>query len=213
MAQEAHNDTAYGNTKKEFLTAVSKEDRLRSWFLTINTYQECQIEKLKSIKCKYIIFQTEMGGKKKRHHIHACITYQNPIRFNTMKEEFPTANIGRVRNLTKAREYCAKEKTWTGLRYERIDNTVKQDIDDRTSYTTEIVPKMCTCCGQVDLNKLDIEKKKDRKLWLDHYVYGKLEKWWWHHVDKHGSIDNWQESIYPDDPCEDWIDSQTSWDI
>lgn len=104
-------------------------NRLTWWFLTINNYDNTDIPLLKEQNCKYIVFQTEIGPENGVPHIHALINYHNAISFSSMKKKFPRANLGKVKNLDKARKYCQKEDSWDGIRYERIKNEVKIDIN------------------------------------------------------------------------------------
>lgn len=122
-------DNESGNTISKNTFARNQEGRSTLWFLTINNYDNEQIEFLKSVPTKYLVFQTEKG-KKNTPHIHAVLRYANARSFASMKKNFPRANIQRVRNFTKAREYCMKKRTWTGIRYERKGVNVLQDITD-----------------------------------------------------------------------------------
>lgn len=129
-------DNANGNTKRKTTFAQIGEGRSTLWFLTINNYDSCTIETLKSENTKYLVFQSEKG-KKNTPHIHAVIRYKNARSFSSMKKTFPRANIQRCRNFTKAREYCMKDRTFTGLRYERKDQSVILDINDNVVLTEQ----------------------------------------------------------------------------
>lgn len=76
----------------------TKNLRGRKYLLTINNPTEhgethdVIIKKLKKYKFMYIALCDETGGQG-TYHTHVYIKYQNAIRFKTLKELFPTANI------------------------------------------------------------------------------------------------------------------------
>lgn len=124
------SDNAHGNTKGKRTWAYNGEGRSTLWFLTINNYSDAELNDLKNENVKYIIFQSEKGSKSGTHHVHATIRYKNAISFNSMKNKFPRAKIERVRNFTRAREYCCKDRTFTGIRYEKNGTHVIININD-----------------------------------------------------------------------------------
>jgi len=112
-----------GNT----ITATSKI-RNRAWFVTIfglekrsktNYFGEVSevdpMSKLhilmRNLKTQYFIYQKEKCPTTGREHVHAVLYFKNPRVWP--KDEFSNfkPNIGKVRNLEKAIEYCSKEKT------------------------------------------------------------------------------------------------------
>lgn len=122
---------ANGNTKKKPFASDGEKKRCRSWFITINTWHTKDLDFLKSIKnTKLIAFQTEVGKKNNRKHLHAVISFINAVSFNTIKDWFPRANIQTVRNLQKAVEYCQKRDTFDGIRFLKKNNTVLTNLSE-----------------------------------------------------------------------------------
>lgn len=134
------NDMPIGNTKLMKLWAQNAKNRTTLWFLTINNPTAVDIESLKEEDTKYICFQSETGSKKHIPHIHAVLRYKNARSFKSIKDKWPTAHIEGVKNFTKCREYCLKERTFTGLRFERVGSVIKTNEDKRTIEVIRIDP-------------------------------------------------------------------------
>lgn len=93
------------------------KDRVRSWFMTINNPSTEAQDYFKNIsevaekdgikKCSAQLEEGKNGTK----HLQVAIYYKNPIRFNTLKNQFPEAHIEKVKNWNKAYNYCKKEET------------------------------------------------------------------------------------------------------
>lgn len=118
-------DNENGNTNLEDIFAYIGKGRATHWFLTENNFDNATLEKLKLEPTKYLVFQTE---KVSQNHYHACLSYRNARSFNSIKKKFPRAKIQRVRNLQRAREYCMKDESWTGTRFERIGKRIIQNL-------------------------------------------------------------------------------------
>lgn len=123
---------ASGNTKKDFLEAPCPNDRKTSWFLTENNFDVATLDLLRDENVKYMIFQTEIGSKSGQLHYHAVITYRSARKFEAMKNKFPRAKIEKVRSLTNARNYCCKERTFNGTRFEKRGDIIT--IDERAVF-------------------------------------------------------------------------------
>lgn len=120
--------TLFGNTKEEEEFARKAGKSFRSVFLTENNFDDSTLQLLRDMPCSYIVFQTEIGSETKQLHYHCLIRFKNCMRFRTLKAKIPRANIQAVRNLEKARNYCLKDETFNGTRYERNGDTVITDI-------------------------------------------------------------------------------------
>lgn len=124
-------DNAQGNTDSESSWAQSPKGRTTLWFLTINNFSSADVELFKNEETIYICFQSECGEQDHVHHVHAILRYKNARSFKSIKAKWPRAHIEGVKNFDKCRIYTLKERTFTGLRYERVFGTVKTDEDNR----------------------------------------------------------------------------------
>ena len=91
------------------------EIRHRSWLLTIKS-DDISFEELKEKLSEYTyIGQKEKGEKTNYEHYQIYIEHKNPIKFETLKNKFPTGHF-EIRRGTKrqAYEYCTKEETRIG---------------------------------------------------------------------------------------------------
>lgn len=105
-------------------TSVSKSLKKRNWFLTINNYNQQEIDMLNNIDCKYIIWQKEIGEECKTPHIHATIIFKNAVVWP--KRHFPRADIEVVKKLDSAIKYCSKLETRVEGPFERGERPQQQ---------------------------------------------------------------------------------------
>lgn len=100
-----------GNTRTETPGCSGRnEGKSRAWFLTLNNPSEEEIQKMMTIKFRYIIFQHEVG-EEGTPHIHACICYENAVVMP--KRYVPRGHWERVYKLDACIAYCSKEETRT----------------------------------------------------------------------------------------------------
>lgn len=87
-------------------------DRSRGWCFTINNYTEDDYINVLWVDewCEYLIVGWEIGEECGTPHLQCYVYFENAIRFKTLKEMIPRANI-RKANGTAAqnRKYCTKE--------------------------------------------------------------------------------------------------------
>jgi len=85
--------------------------RTRNWFLTINNPTEEDETSMKEVEpmCSYGIIAKEVGSECGTRHYHLVLVFHNAMRFSTMKELFPRANIQKVRSMGHAIKYCEKD--------------------------------------------------------------------------------------------------------
>lgn len=81
----------------------------RWWMVTILNPSHDEIEALKSIKFKYVIWQLEECPETGTPHIHACLYYTNAVVWP--KRFLPRARIDKVRSPKLCIEYCSKEES------------------------------------------------------------------------------------------------------
>lgn len=170
MTHQTQEISPYGNTNKGTIGLENNKQRCRSWFLTINSFDQSHVEFLKNLSqknVKFVVFQSECGTKSKIDHLHAIVQYANQRTFASVKKIWPMAHIEQVKNLQKCTEYCTKQKTWTGIRYMRRGANVLININEfRNPKCTDIVEvHMCTC-GKYSAEELKIGSQK----WIKHFI-------------------------------------------
>lgn len=89
----------------------SDDQRCQNWFLTVNNPTS---EDLASVNkahemCKYVIACKEVGKECKTPHSHVLLVFKNAVRFGTLKDLFPRANIQKVRSLAHCVKYVKKD--------------------------------------------------------------------------------------------------------
>lgn len=165
MTHLTHSDSVIGNTKKGTITGEFAQKRSRQWFFTINHYDSSHIQKFRNILGeKYVTFQTEIGSKSKIPHIHAIVCFRNQRTGGSLKKQWPTAHLEVVKNLQRCTEYCQKERTWSGIRFERVRNEIRIDVHEPQN--NEMVSAKKCFCGKYLENELIIGSKK----WIKHFV-------------------------------------------
>lgn len=83
--------------------------RVRNWCFTLNNYTSDDIDSIKAINCRYLIFGKEVGASG-TPHLQGYIEFDKSVRFSYVKKLFPKAHL---EPRTKPREanikYCKKE--------------------------------------------------------------------------------------------------------
>lgn len=99
----------------------------RKWLLTINNPADIElthdriIELLAPSNPDYICLVDEIALTG-THHTHVFVYSHSPIRFNTIKNRFPTAHIDKAQGSVKEnRDYLRKEGKWTGTSKEKTN--------------------------------------------------------------------------------------------
>lgn len=91
--------------------------KLRSVCFTLNNYTEEQVEAIKNIECKYLVFGYEVG-KQGTKHLQGYLSFSNPMTFTSIKNMLFGAHIEKAKGSpTQNREYCTKD----GNYYEKGD--------------------------------------------------------------------------------------------
>lgn len=106
MTQNIDSEVA-GNTRPP----LKKTERFREWFLTINNYNEDDIDKVENCGCRYWAYQKEVGKECGTPHIHAYLYFTNQRTWSSIKKQFKTAHIELVMNTDACIEYCMKADT------------------------------------------------------------------------------------------------------
>ncbi len=90
----------------------------RKWSLTINNPQTCGldhelIKELLSLFCPDYYCMADEIATTGTYHTHIFLYSRSPIRFNTVKNRFPTAHIEKaIGNATENRDYIRKSGKW-----------------------------------------------------------------------------------------------------
>lgn len=107
---------------KEKEVKLNPNSQNRKWLLTINnpkekemTHEQIKIILSKFKAVKYWCMCDEIGGKQNTYHTHLFIKGDTPIKFNTVKNKFPTAHIDYCRGTNQEnRDYIRKEGKYKG---------------------------------------------------------------------------------------------------
>lgn len=94
-----------------------KNTRSRKYLLTINNpdkHKDCDhksiLKKARKFQIVYAAMCDETGGRENTYHTHVYLHYENAIKFSTIKELFPSANIATVRgSAIQNRHYLLKD--------------------------------------------------------------------------------------------------------
>lgn len=84
--------------------------RWRNVCFTLNNYTEDDIESIKKITCRYIVFGKEVG-ESGTPHLQGYIEFNKAINFTTIKKYIPRAHFEQRKGTAKeASDYCKKDK-------------------------------------------------------------------------------------------------------
>ncbi len=187
---------------------MANDTQSRKYLLTINNPQEKNLshdiirktleENFQSLI--YYCLSDEVGGKEQTHHTHIFILFSSPVRFSTIKNNFPTAHIDKSRGTTKEnRDYVFKEGKWqsteksetnlneTHFEYGELPdekpgrrsdlNELYQSIKDGQSNAEilETNPSSLVLLNHIDRTRKIILEEKFRTTWRDvkvTYIFG-----------------------------------------
>jgi len=114
----------FGNINK---LPKKRDSPKKHWMITINNYTTEDKEILSGSKVlKKVVAQTEIGEQGTKH-LHAYIEAEKKIRFRSLKDLFPRADIEPVRNIEATIDYCQKEDTKDN-EWELFRGTYKREI-------------------------------------------------------------------------------------
>jgi len=187
---------------------IIKDTQSRKYLLTINNpiekdlSHEKIIEIMKNFKsCVYYCMSDEIGNEEKTHHTHLYMVASSPIRFSTVKNNFPTSHIDMSRGSSQEnRDYVLKEGKWANdekadtkimnAQYEwgempverqgaRTDLSDLYDMikDGKTNYEImEENPDYLLRLSDIERARTVIKTEEYRNTWRDvevTYIYGK----------------------------------------
>ena len=155
---------------------MTKENKHRSYCLTINNWKDEHVQNLKCEKYKYIIIGNEHAPETNTPHLQVYIQYKNPITFNSLKKRFPTAHIEPSGgNAEQNQKYCSKEE----VLYEdgdlpkqgkRSDIEVCKDIIQDTNSMREVV-RHATSVQGVRMAEIWLKYHEAPRNWKPHVVW------------------------------------------
>lgn len=105
--------------------------RIRSWFWTLNNYNQDDIhtytEKLENHE---YVFQEEKGAKG-TPHLQGCVRFKNGKSFEAVKKILgDRAHIQVCKNWKHSKKYCCKENTRNGAIYTNLERNVEDKIPE-----------------------------------------------------------------------------------
>lgn len=111
--------TPVNNTDKE-LKPKRKDYPLRNWCITIFDYDLDEIDMYDKQYIKYIIMQEEECPKTNKKHLQGYVEFTKSVRFTYVKDVFgQSVHVEKRRgSQEQAINYCKKDETSTGFRYE-----------------------------------------------------------------------------------------------
>lgn len=80
----------------------------RTYCFTLNNYSADELQSVKDIPCKYLIFGKEVGASG-TPHLQGTISFQSPISFLSIKKKIPRAHIEVCKDVNASIEYCKKD--------------------------------------------------------------------------------------------------------
>lgn len=87
----------------------SLNSRSYSWVFTTNNFTELDISRTNATECLYLIYGVETG-ESGTPHLQGYVRFKSQVRFNTVRELFPTSHIEIAKGDTKSNQsYCSKE--------------------------------------------------------------------------------------------------------
>ncbi len=110
------------NSNSIKLRQKTSRNRSRSWCFTWNNYttedlSQLSYKKFLPTEIDKLIFQEEIGGKKKVKHIQGFVQFKNQIDFNVIQKYLPESHVEKCRNIQASIKYCLKKDTASGIQY------------------------------------------------------------------------------------------------
>ena len=90
---------------------MQKKKKNRSWIITINNYNDDDVERLKKLNYKYLVFGYEIGKKEGTPHIQGYVTMKSPITWEALNKHLKVrARIAIAKgSASQNRVYCTKD--------------------------------------------------------------------------------------------------------
>lgn len=89
---------------------TAEQKSYRNIFLTLNNYNQAELNDIWFYKTTYKVLGMEVGHKCGTPHIHAYLEFKNSVNFTTMKKMWPRCRIESRKGTAKdAADYCKKE--------------------------------------------------------------------------------------------------------
>lgn len=151
---------------------MDKEIRSRAWCLTINNFEEEELETIKGLKgIVYAIVGNEVAPETGTRHLQVYLHYKNATKFTTLKKKFPTAHIEPAKGTAEQNKiYCSKEAVIyeTGelpKQGKRTDIEEIRDVLNEGGKMRDIIPiaKSCQSVRMAEIHLSYFETKRDWK--------------------------------------------------
>jgi len=86
-----------------------KEQQKCRWCFTLNNYTESEVDRIRKLECKYLVFGFELG-ESGTPHLQGYIHYDRSMRFNHVQRDLPRAHIEPAHGTAiQAADYCKKD--------------------------------------------------------------------------------------------------------
>jgi len=83
--------------------------RSMNWCFTLNNYDDSEVEAVKALKCRYLVFGFEVG-KNETPHLQGLICFKSQVSFKSIKKKIPRAHVEPKRGtFEEASNYCKKD--------------------------------------------------------------------------------------------------------
>lgn len=103
--------------------------RYRTYCFTLNNYSCADVQLLKNLKFKLLVFQSEIGNSGTQH-LQGVIKFKDAKTFTAVKKILPAGcHIEKCRNLNASINYCNKQNTWDGQhRFHATDSGININV-------------------------------------------------------------------------------------
>lgn len=97
------------NFKSHSFIFQFKMSRQRNWVFTVNNYCDDEVEAIKALKCKYLVFGFEVG-EQGTPHLQGLICFQSGMTRKSLSKKIPRARLDVMRGtFEQASKYCKKD--------------------------------------------------------------------------------------------------------
>lgn len=169
-----------GNTDNVSPPPFNTRGQFVYWMFTLNNYIDGDVERLKTLfdkGCTFYRFQKEIGAKNKTPHLQGVCHFKGKkgLRLSQLKSMYCNRSNWRPTRSAAANDYCKKEETFDGERWEGGKQkqlkapilTKKITKEDLTEEQLAVANRFMEPCSQ-----------KDRQLW-----------WFWE------NLGNWGKTL------------------
>lgn len=155
------------------------QTKARSIVFTLNNYTDSEVEEIKRINHKYMVFGYEVAPKTGTPHLQGYIQFKNPRSFNAMKNRIKRWNISIAKGSAAQNfDYCTKSGKYfeNGIRPRSGTRTDLNKIKERILSGEHIAPVARDCINYQQIKYAETLYKYVPIKVLYRKVY---VKWYW----------------------------------